>query len=680
MAQTITIDNLNPEQVQALNLVENTNFSFFLTGRAGTGKTTFLQYIQEHVKKDFVVVAPTGIAAIIAGGVTIHSFFGMPLDPITQQTEYQINERKHALLRHVDTIIVDEVSMVRCDIIDGMDRVLRKVMRNSQPFGGKQMIFSGDLYQLEPVMKKSDEGLVRFFAEEYNTDCPYFYHAHVFSRIKLPRIEFRKVYRQNDEQFLSILDNIRSGRTNPTELMLLNNTALRNAQACDDDTLTLTSRNDTADAINSSRLVALKTDEYTYLGTIEGDFDQKRVPVLQELTLKEGARVMFCRNDREGRWVNGTTATVAELSDETIKVRMDSGQVFSVEPVTWECVNYAYDSENKKFEKEIVGRYTQFPLKLAWAITIHKSQGMTFDRLNIDCSRGFFAAGQLYVALSRARSLEGLALSSRVESYYIRRKPEVDSFMAQHNNMEAIALDVEEYKQFNQALLLSNYDLAAIESRKLMYAAIANNQAEEAYFAAVRLMDTLYNTDILANNHTTSFLQGNDGRALLINTIIAVENKQYSDAIRLADQGLFYDGSANFYYLKTIALMQQGYLEEALCMAEEWRSYLRKQNEVVDIRCIYCLAKINYALGNPFMSEMQMVIRHNILYLPAYNILREMMHEKGFLLETDSEKRILVDVFNAHEGNLTAAWRNTDSEAQRVLYHAILNYPYDVVD
>ena len=525
-------------------------------------------------------------------------------------------------------------------------------------------------------MNKSDKGLVKFFAEEYNTDCPYFYHARVFSRIKLPRIEFRKVYRQSDERFLSMLDNIRSGHVNPTELMLLNSTALRNTQASNEDTLTLTSRNDTADAINASRLAALKTDEYTYLGVIEGNFDHKRVPVLQELILKEGARIMFCRNDREGRWVNGTTATVDKLTDNTIKVRMDSGNVFSVEPVTWECVNYVYDSENKKFEKEIVGQYTQFPLKLAWAITIHKSQGMTFDRLNIDCSRGFFAAGQLYVALSRARSLDGLALTNRVEPYYVRRKPEVDSFMAQHNNMEAVALDVEDYKNFNQALLHANYDVAAVEAHKLMHDAIAVNKIEEAYFAAVRLMDTLYDSDILVSHQPTPLLQSQDSHSLLVNTILAVENKQYSAAIRLADQGLFYDGSANFYYLKTIALMHQGQMEEALCMAEEWRAYLRKNNEVVDIRCIYCLAKINYALGNPFMSDMQTVIRHSMFYIPAYELLREMMHKKSLILETTNEKRILVDVFNATEGNLTAAWRNADSEAQRTLWHAILNFPY----
>ena len=267
-------------------------------------------------------------------------------------------------------------------------------------------------------------------------------------------------------------------------------------------------------------------------------------------------------------------------------------------------------------------------------------------------------------------------MSSRVEPYYVRRKPEVDTFMSKYNNMDAIAVDVEDYKTFNQALLQANYDEAALEARKLMYDAIAKSNTEEAYFAAIRLMDTLYNTDILTGAQHTSLLSGENSRTLLVNTIIAIENKQYSDAIRLADHGLFYDGSANFYYLKTIALMQQGNMDEALNMAEEWRSYLRKQNEVVDIRCIYSLAKINYALGNPFMADMQTVIRHSMLYMPAYELLREMMREKGLKLETTSEKRILVDVFNANEGNLTAAWRNTDSEAQRVLWHAILNYPY----
>lgn len=355
MNTSIAFDMLNEEQVQALNLVENSNSSFFLTGRAGTGKTTFLQYIQEHVDKEFIVVAPTGIAAIIAGGVTIHSFFAMPLDPITKQTEFQINDRKWAMMRSVDTIIVDEVSMVRCDIIDGMDRILRTVMKNSQPFGGKQIIFSGDLYQLEPVFNKNDKGLVEFFYNEYNTHTPYFYHAHVFNRIKLPRIEFRKVYRQSDEHFLSILDNVRSGRYVTTDLMMLNNSALRNAQEIDDNVLTLTARNETADTINANRLAAIDSPQFTYVGTVQGDFQPKRMPVQQELVLKEGARVMFCRNEKEGRWVNGTTGTIAKLTEDKIVVCLDNGKKCAVEPAVWENVDYTYDLEKHKLEKKVVG-------------------------------------------------------------------------------------------------------------------------------------------------------------------------------------------------------------------------------------------------------------------------------------------------------------------------------------
>ena len=217
-----------------------------------------------------------------------------------KKTHNRVFEDTETLRKQVDTIILDEVSMVRCDIIDGMDRILRTVMKNTQPFGGKQIIFSGDLYQLEPVFNKNDKGLVEFFYNEYNTESPYFYYAHVFKRIKLPRIEFRKVYRQNDEHFLSILDNVRSGCYVSTDLMMLNNTALRNVQNVDDDVLTLTARNETADTINANRLAAIDAPQFTYIGKVEGDFQSKRMPVQQELILKEGARVMFCRNDKDG--------------------------------------------------------------------------------------------------------------------------------------------------------------------------------------------------------------------------------------------------------------------------------------------------------------------------------------------------------------------------------------------
>jgi hypothetical protein len=358
-------------------------------------------------------------------------------------------------------------------------------------------------------------------------------------------------------------------------------------------------------------------------------------------------------------------------------VRLDSGRKCAVEPATWENVDYTYDIETHKLEKEVIGTYTQYPLKLAWAITIHKSQGMTFDRLKIDSSKGFFATGQLYVALSRARSLSGLSITNRIEPHHIRRKPEIDTFMSQHNNLEEVRNDVENYKLFNQSLILADYDSAAKESLRLMHNAIQNNHNEDAYYAAIKLMDSLFDTDILTPIQPISLLSGEDGHTLLINTILSIQNSNYTIAVALADKGILYDGSANFYYLKMIALIRLEQLQEALTVAKEWCSYLREQNEVVDVRCRYSLAKVSYLLDKPFMTDMQSVIRHCQLYVPAYELLRQMMHKNGYTLETSNENRNLVDVFNANEGNLTAAWRNSEVSAKRVLCHAILNFPYD---
>ena len=673
----IALDMLNEEQVQALNLVENTNFSFFLTGRAGTGKTTFLHYIQEHVDKQFVVVAPTGVAAILAGGVTIHSFFGMPFDPITPMTVFQINQDKQYMLRRVDTIIIDEVSMVRCDLIDGIDRILRKVMHNSQPFGGKQIIFSGDLYQLEPVIDRHDEGLMQFFREKYNTGKAYFYEANVFSRLKLPRIEFKKVYRQTDSRFLSMLDHIRSGQYSPSELMLLNSNGLRNMQNSPEDTLTLCARNDSADGINTTRLSQIEKQEYTYIGAVEGDFANKRFPVQQELILKEGARVMFCRNDRNHRWVNGTVGTVEKLTDTSICVRLDGGELCDVEPVTWENVAYTYNKETKSLDKEIIGSYTQYPLKLAWAITIHKSQGMTFDKMNIDFSKGAFMPGQLYVALSRVSTLSGLGLSSRIMPYYITQRPEIDHFMHQNNSMDDIKAGVEDYAAYNRALLESDYDCAAQECRCLMHEAIQESNIDDAYYAAVKMLDVLYDTNILSNENKHTLLSGEDKRVLLLNAILTLENGDYTTTVALAERGMFFESAANFYFLKSIALSRLDNLQEAVAFNEVWQKYVRSEDNVVDTRCLYLIAQTNFTAGAMFMQDMQIVISNNQWYLPAYETLRRMMHSKGLILETEEEARELVDEFNSLDGDLTNAWSQSSLDAKRALVKAIINYPYD---
>lgn len=672
----IVFDMLNEEQVQALNLVENTNFSFFLTGRAGTGKTTFLHYIQEHVDKQFVVVAPTGVAAILAGGVTIHSFFGMPFDPITPMTEFQINQDKQYLLRRVDTIIIDEVSMVRCDLIDGIDRILRKAMHNSQPFGGKQIIFSGDLYQLEPVIDRHDEGLMQFFREKYNTEKAYFYEANVFSRLKLPRIEFKKVYRQTDSRYLSMLDHIRSGHYSPSELMILNSNGLHNMQDSSKDTLTLCARNDSADGINTSHLSEIEKQEKTYMGVVVGDFSNRRFPVQQELILKEGARVMFCRNDRNHRWVNGTVGTVEQLTDTSICVRLDNGDLCDVEPVTWENVTYTYNKETKSLDKEVIGSYTQYPLKLAWAITIHKSQGMSFDKMNIDFSKGTFLPGQLYVALSRVSTLAGLGLSSRIMPYYITQRLEIDHFMHQNNSMDDIKTGVEDYATYNRALLESDYDCAAIECRRLMLAAIQRNNVDDAYYAAVKLLDVLYDTSILTTENKHVLLSGDDERVLLLNAILTLENGDYATTVALAERGMFYESAANFYFLKSIALTRMGNLQEAVSFNEVWQKYVRSEDNIIDTRCLYQVAQVSFASGAMFINEMQTVIRHNREYVPAYETLRHMMHIKGFTLATDDEARDLVDLFNSQDGDLLSIWDKASTEAKQVLIKAIINYPY----
>lgn len=658
-------------------MVENTNFSFFLTGRAGTGKTTFLHYIQEHVNKQFVVVAPTGVAAILAGGVTIHSFFGMPFDPITPMTEFQINFDKQVMLRRVDTIIIDEVSMVRCDLIDGIDRILRMAMHNSLPFGGKQIIFSGDLYQLEPVVDRRDEGLMQFFREKYGTEKPYFYEAKVFSRFKLPRIEFKKVYRQTDERFLTMLDHIRSGRHNQAELMLLNSSGLRTMHQGSKDTLTLCARNDAADNINSVRLAEIDEREITYVGEVEGDFSNKRFPVPQELTLKEGARVMFCRNDKYHRWVNGTVGTVAELTEVSIAVRLDDGQLCDVEPVGWENVTYTYNEETKSLDKEVIGSYTQYPLKLAWAITIHKSQGMSFDRMNIDFSRGTFMPGQLYVALSRVTSLAGLGLSAAVQPYYITRRPEIDSFMHQHNDLSEIKAGVEEYAAYNHALLEADYDGAAEECLRLMHTFIRRGHLDDAYYAAVRMLDLLFNVNLLSSDTKHNLLPGDDARTLLLNAILALENGDYTTTLSLSERGMLQDGAANFFFLKSIALSKIGDMDEAVAFNEIWQKYVRSEDNVIDSRCLYQIARTSFAAGAMFMSDMQSVIRHNRFYLPAYETLRQMMHAKGLVLATEDESRYLVDVFNASNGWIATAWRNSSQEARKTLLQAIIDYPYD---
>ena len=425
----------NKELMQAYRLLKNTNTSFFLTGRAGTGKTTFVKNAQKEINKKFIVLAPTGIAAINAGGVTIHSFFGFEPKVLTPFDKARINNDTYRILRSADTIIIDEVSMVRCDIIDAMDRELQRCMRNTLPFGGKQMLFVGDMFQLEPVVITEDkEELNRL----YGNRKPFFFNANVFSRISVNPIELQVVYRQVDTQFVSILDNIRNERVLQSDLAVLNNCV---GKIIDDDkaVITLTSKNKIAHNINETMLSQMQEPDYWFEGTVEGDFDVAKFSTTElNLHLRKGAQVMFTRNDSAKRWVNGTLGKVEKIENDKVYVRLNNGDIHLVEKVTWEKVKYSYDKTTKQTEKSVVGSFTQYPLKLAWAITIHKSQGLTFSRVAIDFSGGVFAGGQTYVALSRCRSLDGIQLKKDISHTDIFVNPAVVSFSKRFNDQQAV--------------------------------------------------------------------------------------------------------------------------------------------------------------------------------------------------------------------------------------------------
>nr|WP_308534671.1 AAA family ATPase [uncultured Prevotella sp.] len=445
---------LNNEDFQkALQIIQFTHNSLFLTGRAGTGKSTFLHYIAATTKKKHIILAPTGIAAINAGGSTLHSFFKLPFHPLLpNDRQYSVrnirntlkyNSDKQKLLREVELIIIDEISMVRADIIDFIDKVLRVYNRNMrEPFGGKQMLFVGDIYQLEPVLKEEDRKLLQAFYQS-----SYFFDAKVFQQIPLVSIELQKVYRQNDPTFISILDRIRTNQINNKDLARINE------QVCPkekeepvekekdkDLSVTLSSRRDTVDWINSQQLDLLPNDKVTFFGNITGEFPESSLPTSMELVVKVGAQIMFIKNDIEKQWVNGTLGTVSGIDEEDglLYIHTEENEDLQVERETWENIRYRFNEEEQKIEEEQIGTFEQFPVKLAWAITVHKSQGLTFKNVTIDFTGGVFAGGQTYVALSRCKSLEGITLREPIKRNDIFVKSEVAHFAEHFNNRSII--------------------------------------------------------------------------------------------------------------------------------------------------------------------------------------------------------------------------------------------------
>ena len=425
---------MNEQTQLAWNIIETTNTNLFLTGKAGTGKTTFLRRLKTESSKRIIVVAPTGIAAINAEGATIHSFFQLSFAPFipdaqykTKEQQYRFSKQKIQVIQNIDTLIIDEISMVRADLLDAVDSVLRRFRKNQQPFGGVQMVMIGDLGQLAPVAKDDEWQLLsRYY------DTPYFFSSLALKRTRYAIVELKTVYRQNDLRFLDLLNKVRDNCADDSVLKALNSRYIPNFQPrAEEGYIRLTTHNFQAQHINDHQLSLLPGQPYTYRAEITGKYPEMLFPTEDTLTLKKDAQVMFVKNDSKPakEYYNGMIGTVTEINDKHFFVRAkDTGAVIKVEPEEWENTRYVINEQTNEIAEEVDGTFKQFPVKPAWAITVHKSQGLTFDRAVIDVQRAF-THGQTYVALSRCRTLEGLVLSAPLPQSAIIRDGAVDDFI-----------------------------------------------------------------------------------------------------------------------------------------------------------------------------------------------------------------------------------------------------------
>lgn len=464
----------NKELKTAWEFVEKTGKSVFLTGKAGTGKTTFLKRVVEESRKRVVVVAPTGIAAINAGGVTIHSFFQLPLHPFIPgaklESKFAFSKEKRSIIKTMDVLVIDEVSMVRSDLLDAVDSVLRRFRNRFKPFGGVQLLMIGDLQQLTPVMTDEDFQLL---APYYPT--PYFFGSRALSQIDYVTIELKQVYRQQDEEFISILNSVRSGRPSHDVIKALNNRYdPRFTPSADEGYIRLTTHNHIANSYNEQQLGLIDEPVHCFDAVIDGNFPEYAYPTEARLELKAGAQVMFVKNDpsSERRYFNGKIGVVTDFYEEYILVQCPGeDEKIAVEPLEWENCRYVINEQTQEMETEVQGIFKQYPLRLAWAITIHKSQGLTFDRAIIDAAASF-ASGQVYVALSRCRTLEGMVLATPLRQDAVMTDLRVEDYIdgqeeAAQRSVARLESIKEDYYKELLGELFDFKELASLQKRML---------------------------------------------------------------------------------------------------------------------------------------------------------------------------------------------------------------------
>ncbi len=499
----MAIDDSNKIFQLAESLVNESNRNIFLTGKAGTGKTTFLKHIRQNCIKQIAVTAPTGVAAINAGGATIHSFFQLPLSPFIPEARgfvqndnitnkhsllgrMRLNNEKRKVLQQLELLIIDEISMVRCDTLDAIDTILRHFRyRNSEPFGGVQVLFIGDMFQLPPIIPDNEWDLLRDF---YNS--PYFFDSQAMRQFPPVYIEFQKIYRQSDEKFIHLLNEVRHNNLSDAGMELLNSRYDPWFElSSNDGYIFLTTHNYKSDSTNAEELAKLRQKTFSFKAEVTGEFSDKAYPADEMLELKIGAQVMFIKNDKERvkRYFNGKIGTVTKIEDDAIFVQCkDEEDEIEVSKETWENVRYSVDKQSQQLEEEVIGKFVQYPLRLAWAITIHKSQGLTFDKAVIDAGRAF-APGQVYVALSRCTSLNGIVLKSQITPSGLQTDKKIIEFSERSTTEESLQEQLYQSKKiYQQSLLLALYDFTAtIKQCNALNKVVKDNKA--AYNAELLL-------------------------------------------------------------------------------------------------------------------------------------------------------------------------------------------------